>query len=383
MQQHLKVHRVDSETHTEYFITGVAGCGPSSNDAARCLFEELAVLVAGEGIQPLSEKIYGRIDQHEQNLEQRAIAFSHAGLDRQTTVTYVEGKPTHDGALAGVQFWGIKPKPRSKTTVSQLDLPSVGQVRQWTSQGCRFLMIPSVRGMNRDGTFSDSRSKQAEKMYENAARALETVGLSVSNIVRTWIYIADILDWYDGFNRARSHTFRRFGLIKSAELPIFPASTGIQGRSTQGACLMDVLAVDCTDQSEANIHQIQKTDRQPEANSYGSAFSRGLVLAVGERKTIHVSGTASIDRDGRTQHIGDPKGQTREVFRNITALLEEHGASLDDLRMATVFVKNEAAYSAYERVRNRLGLTDFPSVCVIADVCRPDLLVEIEAVAVV
>lgn len=381
MHHHLKVHKVDSDTSTEYFITGVAGGGPAENDAGQRLFEELALVVEGEGIDILSEKIYGTIRRRDQNLTLRASAFSRVGLECHTPVTYVEGKPVHGAALAGLQMWGIKPKPSSSITVSTVDLPFVGKARQWTDHGRRFVLFSSVRGVSRDGTFQVSRSKQAQKMYENAAKALETLGMSISNIVRTWIYIADILDWYDDFNHARTRMFQRFGLLEDLKPPVFPASTGIQGRSTEGACLMDVLAVDCTKPSKFTVQPITRTERQPEANTYGSAFSRGVVLAVGDRKTIHVSGTASIDRDGRTQNVGDPDGQARDVFRNISALLTEHGATVDDIRTATVFVKGDAAYSAYERVRNDLGMTDFPAVCVIADVCRPDLLVEIEAVA--
>jgi enamine deaminase RidA (YjgF/YER057c/UK114 family) len=67
----------------------------------------------------------------------------------------------------------------------------------------------------------------------------------------------------------------------------------------------------------------------------------------------------------------------------IAAILEEQGGGLKNITSATLFCKNREAWEAWERVTRLLGIPALPKVCMIADVCRHDLLVEMEAVAVI
>ena len=61
--------------------------------------------------------------------------------------------------------------------------------------------------------------------------------------------------------------------------------------------------------------------------------------------------------------------------------IEGEGADLTDIRLATLFCKDRETLAIYERVTRQLGITRIPVLPVLADVCRPELMVEIEAMA--
>jgi 2-iminobutanoate/2-iminopropanoate deaminase len=125
-----------------------------------------------------------------------------------------------------------------------------------------------------------------------------------------------------------------------------------------------------------------------EAPVYGSAFSRGLRLDIRGITILLISGTASVDEHGRTVHVGDFGGQTWRTYRNITALLEAEGATWKDVVRTTCYLRDiERDYAEFNRIRTQFlreqGLNPLPaSTGIQAILCRPDLLIEIEAMAI-
>jgi len=124
-----------------------------------------------------------------------------------------------------------------------------------------------------------------------------------------------------------------------------------------------------------------------EAPEYGSAFSRGMRIDLNGLVILLISGTASIDDAGRTVHVGDLRAQLRRTFDNITKLLESEGATWHDIVRTTCYLRDiERDYKAFNEERTRFykeqGLDPLPaSTGIQAILCRPDLLVEIEAIA--
>jgi len=143
---------------------------------------------------------------------------------------------------------------------------------------------------------------------------------------------------------------------------------------------MDLLAVDGAGAAVTPIHSSR---RQGSSFEYGSAFSRAMSVRIGGLDTVYVSGTASIDTSGATVHVGDPEAQISETLECISALLAPRGGGLEDIHLATVFCKTPAILDAYGKVARLQEIPAFPFVPVAADVCRPELLVEIEAIAVI
>lgn len=124
-----------------------------------------------------------------------------------------------------------------------------------------------------------------------------------------------------------------------------------------------------------------------EAYNYGSAFSRGLRIDLNGLSIVLISGTASIDDAGNTVHVGDFRAQTRRTFSNISGLLASEGATWKDVVRTTCYLRDiERDYQAFNEERsafyNERGLVPLPaSTGIQAILCRPDLLIEIEAIA--
>ena len=115
---------------------------------------------------------------------------------------------------------------------------------------------------------------------------------------------------------------------------------------------------------------------------YGVSFERGTRLILGDRSHYFISGTASIDKQGKVMYPGDVAAQTRRLLDNIEALLQEGEASLSDIKLATLYLRDTAdADMTRKIVFDRIGRT-LPLVTVKAPVCRPAWLVEMECIAV-
>jgi enamine deaminase RidA (YjgF/YER057c/UK114 family) len=127
-----------------------------------------------------------------------------------------------------------------------------------------------------------------------------------------------------------------------------------------------------------------------EASEYGSAFARGLRVELpGGVTHLLISGTASVGENGETLYPGDFRAQCWRTYHNITKLLESEGATWHDVVRTTCYLRDiERDYKDFNAVRTEfytaLGLDPFPaSTGVQARICRSDLLVEIEALAII
>jgi len=135
---------------------------------------------------------------------------------------------------------------------------------------------------------------------------------------------------------------------------------------------------------------ISAPDALNEAYDYPhpSSFSRGLRLDIKGITILLISGTASVDKNGDTVHAGDFRAQTWRTYHNITALLESEGASWKDVVRTTCYLRDiERDYAAFNEIRTQFlkerGLNPLPaSTGIQAILCRPDLLIEMEAMAI-
>ena len=118
-----------------------------------------------------------------------------------------------------------------------------------------------------------------------------------------------------------------------------------------------------------------------------SSFSRGLRIDLNGLTILLISGTASIDEYGQTVHVGDFRAQLRRTYDNITGLLAAEGATWKDVVRTTCYLRDmERDYAAFNEGRTAFfheqGLDPLPaSTGIQAILCRPELLVEIEAIA--
>jgi enamine deaminase RidA (YjgF/YER057c/UK114 family) len=371
-----------ADGRADHYLTAAAPRGRSALKFARTVYAQVAAALAARRLEPVQEKIYGLARAKAAILATRASAFEAHGLDASLPVTYVEGSPAAGGACAGVQVWAVRRGPRGRPRIAAVRHPW-GLGRLWAERGTRFLYLPAVPGAAPDGALPGSRGEQARRMFWNARTALRAQGFEFAHVVRTWIYLRRILDWYGEFNRVRNALYRRPDFFGASWHTCVPASTGIEGSCGRGDCVMDVLAVRPGGRRRIRVRTVARTSRQGAAPAYGSAFARAVALRRGTRQTIHVSGTASIDAAGNSVGVGDPEQQGRQTLLNVAALLAERGAGLEDIRTAVLFCKDRKSHEAFLRARRRMRVPAFPTIAFLADICRPELSIELEAVAAV
>ena len=144
-------------------------------------------------------------------------------------------------------------------------------------------------------------------------------------------------------------------------------------------------------QGHAPIHKRAITNHGVlnEAYAYAkpSSFSRGMRIDLNGLTILMISGTASIDESGTSVHIGDLRAQCRRTFENITGLLASEGCTWKDIVRTSCYLRDiDRDYEAFNEERTAFyreqGLDPLPaSTGIQAKLCRPELLVEIEAIA--
>ncbi|MCA9137354.1 MAG: hypothetical protein KDB00_11365 [Planctomycetales bacterium] len=237
---------------------------------------------------------------------------------------------------------------------------------------------------------------------------LNQVGATFNDVSRIWLYQGAITEnesdsnrntvqRYRELNRARADFFQELesdGQIRTSRngQSFYPASTGI-GMSGRGLCVSCLgLQTDRDDvrlQPLENPHQTPAFDYAATFSPKSPLFSRAMAVKIGDHVTTWISGTASI-LNSESVHVGDVEKQTHQTIDNIQALIGEsnfqrHGlagvtADSTDLAKIRVYVKRASDYQICRDIcEARLG--DTPAIYAVADVCRPDLLVEIEGVA--
>jgi len=128
--------------------------------------------------------------------------------------------------------------------------------------------------------------------------------------------------------------------------------------------------------------EIMHTPTLNEAWAYGSSFARGMKVDLPDKTVLYISGTASIDEYGVTVHVGNTRRQLERMLLNIQELLKAQGASFQDLTQAATFLKRGESLELCEMVFEEWGLRNVPNTLVEAGVCRPELLCEMEAIAI-
>lgn len=199
-----------------------------------------------------------------------------------------------------------------------------------------------------------------------------------ANCLRTWIFVQNVDVNYPGVVKARREVFATQNLTEQTH---FIASTGIEGRYVDPMVFvtMDTYAVSGI--TPGQIQYLYAPTHLNHTYEYGVTFERGVAVTYGDRRHIFVSGTASIDNHGEIVHPGDVIRQAARMIENITALLQEAGATLEDIMQAIIYIRDTADYA---RVRQFIdqNYPDLPHLIVRAPVCRTGWLVEMECTAV-
>jgi enamine deaminase RidA (YjgF/YER057c/UK114 family) len=325
------------------------------------------------------ERIFGSLSVKTAVLRERNTAMSEWQIPADGPVTYVEGNPPWGEGLAGIIIHAVFSDSADDIWTIMDGKSPCG--RGWRRNGSTYLMLQNINGSREN----ESRPIQVRRMLDRAERILHENGASYGDVVRTWFYLSDILDWYPDFNKARSEKYGEFGIMPGPgdTRLLLPSSTGIRGDTPSGAAAtMDLMAFVEKAGRPAVVNKLSSA-AQLDAFRYGSAFSRAAVIEQPDVSLIEVSGTAAIDERGRSLYPGDIRSQVNCTLDKIKTLISQEGAALADICAATVFVKRPEYADVFWKVAAVRGLENLPAVCVVADVCRKELLFEMDAEAVV
>lgn len=363
------------------FLSVTAGPGSNPTEAALDAYTQLAEFLRERRLEIVQERIFGTLDAEATVRSVRGEVFRDHGLD-DTPCNYLQGQPAWGDGFGGVLVHALSADDSTGGIQTILD-GDEPRGRCWQLGGTRFLLLQDVRGTA--GADEDpSPAAQAQRAILRADALLKAHGANYGHTARTWFYLANILDWYGDFNRARTALYRKFGLVAEAQPGrILPASTGIRaGLSGEAACSVDVLAIVGPEKGEPAVRAL-RNPRQEEAFLYGSSFSRGAAIRVPGETLIQLSGTAAIDERGASLYPENVRAQVRCTLDKVVGVLTQSRACLRDLCSATLFVKRAEDADAVCAEMAAAGLGDLPAVYVVTDVCRDELLFEIDAEAVV
>jgi enamine deaminase RidA (YjgF/YER057c/UK114 family) len=279
--------------------------------------------------------------------------------------------PAAGGRFCEMQVHASRPRSDRCSVVWKGSLPGPSCTTVLRAGARHLRMQALVPRLGGNATLAD----RAYDMFACASHALADRGLSVRDVVRTWIYLRDIDRDYAGFNQGRRRFFQEAGVVR------FPASTGIQGAlaDSDSPLAMDLYAVGSG--GKATI-ETMNPGPMGEASVYGSFFARGALVRESSQKLGFLSGTASIDRRGRIVAPGDGKGQVRCMLANASGVVGQAGLGLADAVSVTAYLRHARVLSEFRRAAQAAGLpASVPTAIVVAHICRPEWLCEIELVA--
>jgi enamine deaminase RidA (YjgF/YER057c/UK114 family) len=278
-------------------------------------------------------------------------------------VTWVEGGSCAGTAVAGMQIHAIAGASVQTLTHQRAAIGRVFDDGEATH--CLLGAIGPARG-------TATQTEQSREMFTHLEAALALAGMTMKDVARTWLFLDDILSWYGPFNEVRNDFFARCELRPGS----FPASTGVSGKNPRGTAL--VAGAWAVRSHSAIPHvQVAPSPKQCPAPAYGKAFSRAVEIGSSHHRHVLISGTASIASDGRTAHVGDPGKQIDLTMEVVKAILESRGQTFADVTRAVAYFKSPTDYPLFTRWCSRNG-AEIPAVSAWCDICRDNLLFEIE-----
>jgi enamine deaminase RidA (YjgF/YER057c/UK114 family) len=363
------------EKHAEPGIQAIAFSGPSHQEwhlsatlpegqSRKDLFGRVASWLRRTGVRIVSQEVFGLPYRAGAGLQEITAAFGEITWP----VTWVENRDETAAPLCGMQVWGVSGLPVEPVMLEGAVLGSL-----FEDEGARYCRLGGLA----PGETTRSPEDQTRAVFEQMDAALSAVGMSFENVVRTWFFNRDILAWYSGFNAVRDRFFQEKQVFDG----LMPASTGVGGCVPLGAALVaGLLAVKGKRQAVRAVGA--PSPLQCPAKDYGSSFSRAVEVVTPGTRRLFISGTASIAPEGRTVHAGDAGAQVALTLDVVRAILESRGMGWNDVTRTVAYFKHVPDAPVFARLCAARGMPVLPAVVMNEDICREDLLFEIELDAI-
>ena len=220
---------------------------------------------------------------------------------------------------------------------------------------------------------------QMRLLFNDYVMQLLENGCSLAdNCIRTWLFVQNVDVNYAGVVKARNEVFVTQNLTDKTH---FIASTGIAGRHANPKFFvqMDAYAVDGLQKEQ--IHYLYAPTHLNPTYEYGVSFERGTYVDYGDRRHVFISGTASINNKGEIMYPGDVRKQTERMWENVETLLKEADCGFEHVGHLLVYLRDIADYTVVKDMFDK-RFPNIPKVFLLAPVCRPGWLVEMECMAI-
>ena len=362
MPVNLDTRSIESPAATEIYISAAPDLNAPPAQQAREIFSAIADTLRSKKAAILQERVFAVQDAIKTISEIRSKQY--AALDDGVAPSLLVCTEGLSGPIAGVQIHAIA----ADTTPDVIDFDGTRCGRILRSPDRTYLTLSNISDPS-----SPQPTQQAAAMLEKGEAILKQSGTDMLSVARTWMWLADILSWYDDFNHVRNKFFTERGIIGQNTRQSMPASTGIG--LARAHCAMDLIAV--LEPADSVLY-LPAVGKQQCALEYGSAFSRASKAATPAAETVFVSGTASIDADGNTTNIDDAQGQINTTIENVRAVLKDMNCADSDVVQVVAYCKTTDVENILNGLKDNLP---WPWLTAICDICRPDLLFEIEAAA--
>ncbi len=239
---------------------------------------------------------------------------------------------------------------------------------RWEDSCGKYCVLQDLRAQN----VGESPAIQTQHVFDDMLAALSQAGMNFQQVYRTWFRNRDILSWYGDFNRVRTEFFNQHHVFDG----LLPASTGISAGNAHHAALVAGLWA-MLPKSPSTTAQVVESPLQDSACRYGSSFSRAVEVRSASHRHLTISGTASIDRGGKTVHIGDTRAQIELTMQVVEAILKARHMGWPDVVRGLAYYRHAADIGLYQQWAQAHGVT-LPVLEINHTVCRDDLLYEIE-----
>lgn len=249
--------------------------------------------------------------------------------------------------------------------------------RELTLKRGKYEHIWNTRLLSGNGLFKSS--DQTDAIFSSLQYNLQHKNYSIKdNCIRTWLFVRDIDFNYNGVVESRKAFFEKCGMTRDTH---FIASTGIEGQHADPDMTVMMDAYSLGGILPEQVRFLQAPNHLNPTHEYGVTFERGTSVDFGDRRQIYISGTASIDNKGEVVHRTEITMQIARTLANISALLADADAALEDVAQMIVYLRDPADS---ETVNDYLdnACRQIPRIVVLAPVCRPGWLVEIECIAI-
>ena len=282
-------------------------------------------------------------------------------------MTWVEGAGCGEHPIAGVHVFALSGSNVRRVSVNNRVLASV-----FDDGAARYCHVGGL-GPTRP---SQSRAGQTQEALDRLEQTLAEAGFSLRDMARTWFFLDDILAWYREFNHVRTKAYSRVKFNTGS----LPASTGVSGRNPERSALALAAWAIQPANSSTEVREVASPLQCP-APAYGSSFSRAMEISSSSGRRLFISGTASIAPEGQTLWPDNAAKQVDLSMQVIDAILRSRGFTFADLTHATAYFKNSSSVPAFTAWCSANKLPQSIVVPALCDICRDDLLFELEAEA--